>query len=190
VDDAATRFGVDEKVRGISLIEPSLWQTAINWQRFLESIEFKAVFIGGIVFQRSGEPRVTGYVNAMILVEFGTDSTAATKVLKRYQSRIDDAISFAIQARIVLLQDLRGNKIDLSLAGMPYEERLWTRSSSWQVPGLGHIRTCIAEDLIILQAFASRPQDWIDVNNIIIRQGNRLNRELIHSELSILAQLK
>jgi hypothetical protein len=48
VDDAATRFGVDEKVRGISLIEPSLWQTAINWQRFLESIEFKAVFIGGI----------------------------------------------------------------------------------------------------------------------------------------------
>ena len=174
----------------MSLIEPSLWQTAIDLQRFLESSEFKVIFIGGIVVQRWGEPRVTGDVDATILVEFGTESSAATEILKRYQSRIDDAVSFAIQARILLLQDLRGNKIDLSLGGMPYEERLWSRSSLWQVPGLGHIRTCSAEDLIILKAFASRPQDWIDVKNIIIRQGNRLDRELISSELSILAELK
>lgn len=60
----------------------------------------------------------------------------------------------------------------------------------WGVQGLGHIRTCSAEDLVVLKAFASRPQDWIDVEKVIIRQGQRLNRPLIIEELTPLAELK
>lgn len=174
----------------MNLIEPSLWQTAIDLQRFLESIDFRMAFIGGIVVQRWGEPRVTGDVDATFLVDFGNERIAASEVLKRYQSRIEDAISFAIQARILLLQDLRGNKIDLSLGGMPYEERMWQRSSNWDLPGLGRIRTCSAEDLIVLKAFAARPQDWIDVKNVIIRQDKRLDRDLVRAELTVLVELK
>jgi hypothetical protein len=55
---------------------------------------------------------------------------------------------------------------------------------------IGHIRTCSAEDLVVLKAFASRPQDWIDVEKVIIRQGQRLNRPLIIEELTPLAELK
>ena len=36
----------------------------------------------------------------------------------------------------------------------------------------------------------SRPQDWIDVEKVIIRQGIRLNRPLIPEELQPLAELK
>ncbi len=58
------------------------------------------------------------------------------------------------------------------------------------LPGHGDIRTCSAEDLVVLKSFASRPQDWIDVEKVVIRQGSRLNRSLIVEELSPLAELK
>ena len=48
----------------------------------------------------------------------------------------------------------------------------------------------IAEDLVVLKTFASRPQDWIDVEKVIVRQGSRLNRQLILEELTPLAELK
>lgn len=174
----------------MNLIEPSLWQTAVELQRYLDSIDHRVCFIGGIVVQRWGQPRVTGDVDATILVTFGMELRIATEVLKRYQSRIDDPLPFAIQARILLLKDLAGNKIDLSLGGMPYEERMLERATEWSIPGHGRIRTCCAEDLIVLKAFADRPQDWIDVENIIIRQTDRLDRQLILDELTMLAELK
>ena len=34
------------------------------------------------------------------------------------------------------------------------------------------------------------PQDWIDVEGVIIRQGNRLHNELILEELTPLVELK
>jgi len=33
------------------------------------------------------------------------------------------------------------------------------------------VRTCSAEDLVVLKVFAGRPQDWIDVEGTIVRQG-------------------
>ncbi|MCA9034589.1 MAG: hypothetical protein KDA91_05635 [Planctomycetaceae bacterium] len=42
----------------------------------------------------------------------------------------------------------------------------------------------------MLKAFASRPQDWIDIEKVIIRQGLRLNRKQITEELTPLAELK
>lgn len=64
------------------------------------------------------------------------------------------------------------------------------RSSPFGIaPGVV-ITTCSAEDLIVLKAFADRPQDWLDVEGIIVRQGVRLNRPAIREELSALLELK
>ncbi len=143
-----------------------------------------------MVLQRWGEPRVTLDVDATIVVPFGEEKASAIENLKRYQSRIDDPISFATQARILLLLDLHGNKIDLSIGGMPFEERMIERSTLWQVPGYGQIRTCSAEDLVVLKAFASSPQDWIDIKGVLVRQGAKLNRCLVLEELEPLVELK
>lgn len=64
------------------------------------------------------------------------------------------------------------------------------RSTLWQVPGYGQIRTCSAEDLVVLKAFASRPQDWIDIKGVLVRQGAKLNRSLVLEELEPLVELK
>jgi len=64
------------------------------------------------------------------------------------------------------------------------------RSTMWGIPGSGKIRTCSAEDLVVLKAFANRPQDWVDIQRVIIRQGKRLDRDLILEELTPLVELK
>jgi hypothetical protein len=53
--------------------------------------------------------------------------------------------------------------------------------------GVGHES---AEDLVVLKAFADRPQDWIDVEGIIVRQRGGLDRALVRRELRDLLELK
>jgi len=172
------------------MIEASLWQTAIELQSYLESCDYSFCIIGGIAVQRWGEPRLTRDVDATLAIPFGSERSVAREILKRYQSRVSNPVDFAVQARILLLEDLSGNGIDLALGGMPYEERLMDRSTMWGIPGSGKIRTCSAEDLVVLKAFANRPQDWVDIQRVIIRQGKKLNRDLILEELKPLIELK
>ena len=172
------------------MIDASLWETAVELRRYLESCNYSFCVIGGIAIQRWGEPRLTQDVDVTLVVQFGSERQIAQEILKRYQSRVSNPIEFALQARILLLKDQAGNKIDLALGGMPYEQRCIERSSLWGTPSSGKIRTCSAEDLVVLKAFANRPQDWIDIDNITIRQGKKLNRELILNELRPLVELK
>jgi hypothetical protein len=52
------------------------------------------------------------------------------------------------------------------------------------------IRTCTAEDLIVMKAFAVRAKDWLDIEGIIIRQTGKLDWSYIGSQLKPLAELK
>lgn len=165
-------------------------QLAVDVGTQLRQMGIAFCVIGGTAYQRWGEPRQTTDVDATLLVEFGRELEVVRNLLKTYSSRIENAESFALQNRIVLLQSSQGIGIDLSLGGLPYESRLIERSSLWKVPRHGEIRTCSAEDLVVLKSFASRPQDWIDVEKVIIRQGPRLDRALIIEELKPLAELK
>ena len=165
-------------------------QLAVRVGMILEKSGIAYCFIGGTAYQRWGEPRQTNDVDATLMVGFGKERETVKQLLKIFTSRIENAEVFAEQNRIVLLQSDQGIGIDLSLGGLPYESRQISRSSIWHVPGHGEIRTCSAEDLIVLKSFAARPQDWIDVEKVIIRQGPRLNRTLVNEELIPLAELK
>jgi len=168
----------------------SILQVAVEVGQRLELLKVPYCFIGGVAYQRWGEPRQTVDVDATIFVGFGNESAVVEKLLSCYAARIDGARDFAIENRILLLKSDRGTGIDLSLGGLPFEQRLVDRSVRWEIPRHGTIRICSAEDLVVLKAFASRPQDWIDVEKVIIRQGSRLNRQLILAELTPLAELK
>jgi hypothetical protein len=50
-------------------------------------------------------------------------------------------------------------------------------------PGVGAtLTTCSAEDLVFLNAFAGRAQDWLYIG-VVVRQGGRLNRDLVQADL-------
>jgi hypothetical protein len=109
---------------------------------------------------------------------------------KGQSSTVNDRSQLAIEGRIVLLQDEMGTGIDISLGGLPYEQRVLERSSVWEVPEHGKIRTCCPEDLIVMKAIANRGQDWVDIENTLTRQNRKLDKRLILEELQPLVELK
>jgi hypothetical protein len=161
---------------------------SLGWQLEIPGVPY--CVIDGVAVQRWSEPRQTVDVDATLLTGFGRETSAIERLLIKFKNRINNPEEFALQNRILLLRSANGTDTDLSLGALPFEERLVERSSEWHVPRHGIIRTCSAEDLVVLKAFAGRPQDWIDVEKVIIRQGQRFNRPLIIEELTPLAELK
>ena len=158
--------------------------------RVIQRLKIPGCCIGGVALQRWGEVRQTVDVDLTVLAPLGTEGLVIDQLLTQFQPRISEARQFAMESRVLLLQSDDYLGIDVSLGAFPYEVRVIERSSHWRVSPYGRIRTCSAEDLVVLKAFANRPQDWIDIERVIVRQGARLDRRLILTELTPLAELK
>jgi len=79
---------------------------------------------------------------------------------------------------------------DIVLAGLDYEARVIERASFWDIGGGARLRTCSAEDLLVMKSFAGRDKDWADVTGILERQGPRLDLEMVRRELAPLVAAK
>ncbi len=167
-----------------------LFKIARRLQGFLDKRGWRSCVIGGIAVQRWGEPRLTRDVDATLLTGLGGEEVYVDEILRHYAPRIEDAREFALEYRVMLLQDKDGTEIDLALGGLSFEGNLVGRASDFEFyPGMT-LRTCSAEDLIVMKAFAGREQDWGDVKGIIARQCDALNWRAILSELRPLCELK
>jgi hypothetical protein len=80
--------------------------------------------------------------------------------------------------------------VDISLSGLPFEKQMIERATPFLYSQKCSLITCCAEDLIVLKAFADRPQDWMDVEGIIMRQGSRLDSGNIFKQLIPFCELK
>ena len=91
---------------------------------------------------------------------------------------------------MLLLNSSSGIGIDISLGALPFEEMAVQRSSKFEfTPGIS-IRTCSAEDLLVLKLFASRPIDVRDAETIVTRNGRTLDWAYIEEQLTPLAEFK
>lgn len=167
-----------------------LFLLASEVQEFIEKQSWKFCFIGGLALQRWGEGRLTRDVDLAILSGFGRESEFVDKLLEAFRGRRPDAREFALQYRVVLLESVHGIGIDVSLAALPFEEDLIERATEFEFLAGHPLRTCSAEDLVVLKAFADRPQDWVDIRGVLVRQGAELDRAAIRSRLSPLVALK
>ena len=52
------------------------------------------------------------------------------------------------------------------------------------------LRTCSAEDLLVLKAFSNRPKDQQDLSGIVARQRSELDWAYIEAQLQPLLELK
>ena len=160
-------------------------------QRRWRADGFKFCFIGGLAVQRWSEPRNTRDVDATLFVGFGNERTVIESLLETLHGRIEKPLQFALQNRVLLVEDSQGYPIDLSLCAMPFEEAMVERATDELVdPSQNPIRLCSPSDLVILKTFAGRPQDWIDVRGTIVRSGDLLEWSLIDRELRVLLELK
>lgn len=163
---------------------------ALEVQRFLSQASEQFCFIGGIALQRWGEPRLTRDVDVTVLSPFGGEGPTADRLLAALRPRIQDAREFAVRNRVLLLETEGGIAVDIALGALPFEERCVARSSEWALEPETILRTCSAEDLLVMKAFASRPQDWIDIESIAVRQRQTLDWKQVFEELEPLAAVR
>jgi hypothetical protein len=165
-------------------------RAAADLSELFESQKWRFCVIGGLALQRWGEPRETSDVDVTLLTGFGGEEAFINVLLERYVSRVPEPFDFALRNRVLLLRAGSGVGLDIALGGLPFEESAVARSTVFNFPGEVLIRTCSAEDLIVMKAFAARGKDWVDVDGIIARQGVRLYWAYIFRHLSPLAELK
>lgn len=163
---------------------------ALEVQDWLITQNAKFCIIGGLAVQRWGEPRMTKDADLTLFTGFIEDEKWVDLLLGRFPSRRNGAKEFALASRVLLLQTSEGVPIDLALGALDFEINCIDRSSDWELADGRFLQTCSAEDLVVHKAFASRDRDWADVDGILMRQGTRLNVELVFEELTPLVALK
>ena len=163
---------------------------AIAAQELCRERGFPFAFIGGVAVQCWGEPRVTEDVELTLFCGFGNETPVIQAFLSRFAPRIPDAAEFAEERRVILLKTSEGIPIDVALAGFPFEESLCRRAVLREfLPGIS-LQVCQADDLVVLKAFAGRSKNWMDIENVLVRQGDRLDWDYILKELKPLVELK
>ena len=167
-----------------------LLETASGLQTFCDGQGWKSCVIGGIAVQRWGEPRVTRDVDLTLLTGFGGEDPFIHALLAQYAARIADAATFARRNRVLLLQTPEGVGIDVVFGALPFEELTIRRATDFSFgPGLS-LRTCSAEDLLVMKLFAFRPLDLRDAESVALRNRGRIDWEYVERQLQPLVELK
>jgi hypothetical protein len=157
---------------------------------FMQARHWKFCVIGGLAVQRWGEPRLTQDADMTLLTGFGEEERFAETLLANFKPRRVDALAFALATRILLIYATNGKPVDVSFGALPFEMDMMKRATSFEFSPGYVLPTCSAEDLFIMKAFADRPQDWLDVRGIAVKQGAKLNRRYILRHLTALCNLK
>ena len=174
----------------MSSTDTILLQAALEIQRFFESHHWQFALIGGLATMRWGGLRTTIDVDGTLLTMFGNEEHYIDMLLACFQSRVAGAKEFASTYRVLLLTASNGVAIDISLGGLPFEQQMIERSSLFAFEKDYVLRTCSAEDLIVLKAFAARDKDWADVESILQRQKGKLDIDSICENLQPLCEWK
>lgn len=168
-----------------------LTRLALELQAFFEAKGWSFCIIGGIAVQHWGEPRFTKDVDITLLTGFSGEEAFIEELLGEYEPRLDDALQFALQRRVLLLRTSGGIGIDIALGALPFEQQAVERARKIEIEAGASLRLCTAEDLLVMKAFASRPLDWNDVRGILVRQGTKkLDWPYIHRQLQPLCEVK
>jgi len=167
-----------------------LFDAARAIQGFCDTRGWRSCLIGGIAVQRWSQARVTRDVDLTLLTGFGLEDSFIEVLLSEYAPRNANAAQFALESRVLLLKSPGGIGIDISLGALPFEDLVVQRASPFEfAPGL-ELRTCSAEDLMVMKLFASRAIDIRDAEGIAVRHTGTLDWGYIQEQLTPLAEAK
>lgn len=166
-----------------------VFEAAIDIQQFCVDRGWKFCIIGGIAVIRWGRPRMTEDVDLSLLTGFAHEQSFITELCTRYQEREPGAARFALASRVYLAVAPNGVELDIAFAGFDFEEQIIERASLFEFQPGCRLLTASAEDLVVMKAFAGRPQDWMDIEGILVRQGKHLDWSGVVARLDNLCAL-
>jgi Nucleotidyl transferase AbiEii toxin, Type IV TA system len=128
--------------------------------------------IGGVAVIARGVTRVTLDVDATVRTTPEMLPRLAEVLAKHWAvGRIDDALDFAREHQILLLQhSFSGVPIDVSLARLPFEEQAIARAEPIDWAGIT-IPVARPDDLVIYKLVGARPRDLADAETLLMVHG-------------------
>lgn len=168
----------------------SLIDAAREINDFLKRQGWHYCIVGGIASSRWGEIRATEDIDLCLLTGIANKRKFIDALLEQFAARVRQPAEFAELNRVLLITASNQVGIDVALAWTPFEERMINRARPFRfAPGLS-IPTASAEDVVVTKAFAARPQDWIDIEGVLVRQRGKLDWDQILADVQPLCELK
>ncbi len=168
----------------------ALFSAAKEIGEFMDSQGWEYCVIGGLAVLRWGEPRMTRDIDLSLLTGVGREKSFIQPLLSQFPSRLSDALTFALENRVLLLRTSNGTDVDVSLGALNFEFDMHKRATLFEFAPDCVLPVCSAEDLFIMKAFAARDRDRIDAESIVTRSGSSLDTAYIMKHLELLAELK
>ena len=105
------------------------FETAWRLHTFLSAGRIPYAIIGGIAVQRWGQPRLTRDVDLTVLLPRGSEEATLREIVAAFPARIEDAVSFALEHRVLPVNVPGGSEADISLGLPGYEEHVTLRAA-------------------------------------------------------------
>jgi hypothetical protein len=129
----------------------------VGW---LQDTPTPGMVIGGVAASLLGRPRITRDIDALVLLDESEWKAFLAKGVRfGFVPRLSDALTFARQARVLLVRhEASGIDLDIAFGTLPFEEEAVARTV-WHDVGGVRIPLPLPEDLLIMKAVAHRPRD-------------------------------
>jgi hypothetical protein len=167
-----------------------LLEGAQEIQHFCRSRNWRFCFIGGIAVQRWGEARLTRDADLTVYTGIGDELRYIEELLGAFKSRIESAREFALGHRVLLLRASNGIPLDVTLGALPFEDKAVASANAEEIVAGVRLQLAPPGALVVFKVFANRPQDWLDVEGIIVKSGHLINWEEVRTDLAALLELK
>jgi hypothetical protein len=167
-----------------------LFDAASELQDFCDKQGWRSCLIGGMAALRWSHARVTRDIDLTLLTGFGHEASFIEALLSRYNPRVADPARFALESRVLLLKSTSGIGIDISLGALPFEQLVIQRATPFEFAAGIQLRTCSAEDLMVMKLFASRAIDIRDAEGVAVRNEKTLDWLYIEEQLTPLSEAK
>jgi hypothetical protein len=167
-----------------------LLDAALEIQQFCEDRRWNFCFIGGIAVQHWGEARLTRDADLTIFTGIGDDVRYVDELLARFRSRLPDARQFALDHRVLLLWASNDIPLDVTLGALPFEEKAASSSRAEEIVTGVRLRLVRPGSLVVFKVFANRPQDWLDIEGILVKSASAIDWNEVRADLTELLHLQ
>lgn len=165
-------------------------KAASEVSQFLEEKSWRYCIIGGLAVARWGGACPVELVEFSVLTRSGAEKEYSNALFAKFPPRIAGARIIADAERLVLLRTANGMAVDVALGGVPFENEVFARASKHAFTEGCELRTCSAEDVVVLKAFTEKPADWQDTVRVIEKQKLTLDKAYIIQKLTELCEIK
>jgi hypothetical protein len=165
-----------------------LFQSLAQFQGRLMTAGIDSAVIGGIAVSVWARPRTTLDVDLKILLHRDQAQRLIDLLPPDYMPLQDDPLHALQRHGVLFIKDRSGIRIDVQLADVRFDEVAIQRACAIELESGVMAQVCSAEDLIIYKIISTRPQDHVDVENIIRRQGDALDDRYVLKWLRLFEQ--